>query len=216
MLKEPYDPRIGHVNFFFNMHEVRGKLKSEAIARCENGEKFNYYHVDTPTNYYLKRWRVFRALNILKECYLEIEGNTNKGWNKLYLSVLEPDMMAVGHYAAFYAWTVINDEDRLEAARTEKGMFEAMIAEDPDRYKNLSYGLITQHFAPIYRAAQYLSGWTVLKEDMDLPDDKHQQAHEPIMSELYEHFNKLTKEQIDNEISQVCVSISSEDYNAYY
>lgn len=216
MPENPFDYRIGNIDHYYNITDVRSQLLYEAVNCYDKLERYSTINVDTPSNFYVKYWKRLRAAYILQESYLELPGNDFKTWTQFKNTIVDPEIQAVGTYAAFYAWTVIDDEGRLENIKTKKGVLESCIKHKPDNFNSLTYGLITKYYAPIYRAAQYLSGWTMLEEDMDIPDYKREPIHTTIMEHIYKNFSRLTKKDIDEEISQVCVSISSEDYNDYY
>lgn len=214
MLKGPYDPNVGNLSFFFNLYDVKEKLKSKAIANYEKRNFRNEYSLTSPTDYYINRWYHIRTLNIMMESYLDIPSNTAKEWMLLRNSVVVPDIEAVGRYAALYAWCNISYEEQWENMSTTSSATESIIQKERDKFVTLNHGLITRCYVPVYRAAQYLSGWTTLEEDMDLPDSKKEPVHSIIMKEIYGYFTRHTKQQIDEELNKLSMITTSEDYNS--
>lgn len=202
---------FGGLTNFTSVMDVRNELRALTIKEYEKGSKLGLQALWSPRQAYVDRWRVQRTYDILREAYLDIESNTESDWKSFYKKEIYPDTVAVGWPAACYAWMVINDEDRWENLNIDSKKFNAAFKERPENFMNLKYGLITKCYQPIYRAAQYLSGWTNTEEDMDMPEPVHELLHEIIMDYLYENMD-LDKDYIDKAVSKISIIVSSSDY----
>lgn len=205
------NPGIGGLNFFYNITDVRNELKAKTIRTYDSGAPLNLYKLTSPTDCYKGLFRHCRSLDMMRDTYLELHSDT-QGWMKIKDELLVPDIDAVGFFAAFYAWTVISDEDRWENTEIESRHTKALIKENPDKFKNLNYGLITKYYQPIYRSAQYAADWTTLEEDMDMPASVLEAVNNEIMPHIYKWFSHIPKAKVDAEIDKLCMSVSSEDY----
>ncbi len=205
------NPSIGNLPFFYSISDVRESLKEKTIKQHDSGAYLNSYLAGSPTQLYQELWSLSRAINIIHDAFA-IPGKTQQDWLRLKNSVINADIEAEGRYAAFYAWTVISEEDRWDKLKTGNNVLDSLITKESDKFQNLNYGLITSCYTPIYRAAQYLSGWSTLEEDMDLPLEMQRRIDGYVRPTVYENFKRMTKAQIDKELDQLCLFVKSEDY----
>lgn len=213
MLEHYMNPTVGNLNFFYSLHEVREKLKERAIKRYEAGAFGRDYPVRGVKSIYISRWLDLRTLTIMKEAFTDSEEKSMRDWNRFQEQYVNQDMDSVGFDAALYTWCTISDEERWDNMTDQSAALARFIKKEPKVFERLNYGLITQCYAPVYRAAQYMAGWTQIEEDMDMPPMTYKVLHEECLSFVYS-CAKYPKEHIDKEIASVNMVVSSNDY--YY
>jgi hypothetical protein len=211
MLENYMNPTIGNLNFFYSLHEVREKLKERAIKRYEAGAFGRDYPIRGLKSLYINRWLDIRTVAIMKEAFVASEEKSMRDWNRFQEKFVNDDINSIGADAALYAWCTISDEERWDRMTDQSTALATFVRKEPKVFERVNYGLITQCYAPIYRAAQYMAGWTQVEEDMDMPPMTYKVLHDECIKFVYDNCS-YPKDYVDKEIATLSMVVSSNDY----
>lgn len=184
---------------FYSLSSIKDRLLYETLKNIKNGIDISYVTQNLQKLYSLY-WKQGAALIIAqKECDRLKYSERDKSE---LIETLRLSIENLTIFPAAYSWLVTEEQDNL--ANLDNHGLDINLATKQIKYlpDDIPYGLVLKHFTPVYRATQYLAGFS--------KDEEHTLFIEPELKAIRSSVRNNVKLNIKNYTEEDFDKVASE------